>query len=108
MQDNADPQDHEAGEEKDVNADEDDDEENEEEEDSDEDNVQITIDHGKIEEAKSSYQNFGIKQSTRQLPSEKKGKFNVEDFEQPGTIDGVQVQDIELENIEDKPWRKPG
>ena len=39
---------------------------------------------------------------------EKKGKFNVEEFDQLGTINGQPAQDVDLESIEDKPWKKPG
>ena len=51
---------------------------------------------------------FGIKPSSRQIPSERRGRFNVEDFDQVGTIDGTAAHEVDLENIEDKPWRKPG
>lgn len=76
----------------------------------DDDDVEITIDQGKIEEAKTTYQTFGLNKQplTRQPPSEKKGKFSVEDFDQIGTVNGAPAQDVEIENIEDKPWRKPG
>ena len=40
--------------------------------------------------------------------AEKKGKFNVEEFDQLGLINGQPAQDIDLESIEDKPWKKPG
>lgn len=81
-------------------------EEEEEEEDSDEDdNVQIVINQDKIEEAKTK---IGIKPSARQLPSEKKGRFNVEDFDKVGTIDGTPAQEVDLESLEEKPWKKPG
>lgn len=77
--------------------------------DSDDDNVQIVIDQGKIDEAKTSIgQGFGIKPTSRAPPSERKGRFNVEDFDQVGTIDGAAAHEVDLENIEDKPWRKPG
>ena len=84
-----------------------DEEDEEDDEDSDDDNVQIVIDQGKIEEAKTTA-TFGIKPSSRQLPSERRGRFNVEDFDQVGTIDGTTAHEVDLENIEDKPWRKPG
>ena len=81
----------------------------EEEDDSDEDdNLQIIIDQGKIEEAKTSMQTFGITKSARNLLSEKKGKFSVEDFDRVGKIDGAPAQEVDLESLEDKPWRKPG
>ena len=40
--------------------------------------------------------------------AEKKGKFNVEEFDQLGLINGQPAQDVDLESIEDKPWKKPG
>ena len=88
-------------------AEEDEEEEEDDDEDSDDDNVQIVIDQGKIEEAKTTA-TFGIKPSSRQIPSERRGRFNVEDFDQVGTIDGTAAHEVDLENIEDKPWRKPG
>lgn len=36
------------------------------------------------------------------------GKFSIDEFEQIGTINGVQAQDYNLDSLEDKPWRKPG
>jgi len=88
---------------------EDEEEEGEEEEDSDdEDNVDIIINQDKIEEAKTTIQNIGITKTARQLPSEKKGKFNVEDFDKTGLIDGQPAQEVDLEAIDDKPWKKPG
>ena len=84
-------------------------EEGDEEEDSDdEDNVDIIINQDKIEEAKTTIQNIGITKTARQLPSEKKGKFNVEDFDKTGLIDGQPAQEVDLEAIDDKPWKKPG
>jgi len=74
----------------------------------DEDNVQVIINQDKIEEAKTTFQNLGITKTARQIPSEKKGKFNVEDFDKVGTIDGQPAQEIDLEAIDDKPWKKPG
>ena len=40
--------------------------------------------------------------------AEKKGKFYVEEFDQLGTINGIPALDVDLEAIEDKPWKKPG
>ena len=40
--------------------------------------------------------------------AEKKGKFSVEEFDQIGLINGQPAQDVDLESIEDKPWKKPG
>jgi len=82
--------------------------EEEEEDSDDEDNVDIIINQDKIEEAKTTIQNIGITKTARQLPSEKKGKFNVEDFDKTGLIDGQPAQEVDLEAIDDKPWKKPG
>lgn len=38
----------------------------------------------------------------------KSGKFNVEEFEHMGSINGVPAADYNLDTLEDKPWRKPG
>ena len=39
---------------------------------------------------------------------EKKGKFAVEDFDAIGTVNGQTAVEIDMENLEEKPWRKPG
>jgi hypothetical protein len=44
----------------------------------------------------------------RPTPAEKKGKFSVEEFDQIGAINGQAAVDLDLESIEDKPWRQPG
>ncbi|VVC24322.1 Pre-mRNA polyadenylation factor Fip1 [Cinara cedri] len=36
------------------------------------------------------------------------GKFNVEDFESIGTINGVPAHEYSIETTEEKPWLKPG
>lgn len=36
------------------------------------------------------------------------GKFSIEEFEQIGTINGIPAHEYNLDNLEDKPWRKPG
>jgi len=74
----------------------------------DEDNVQVIINQDKIEEAKTTFQNLGIAKTDRQIPIVKKGKFTVEEFDKVGTIDGQPAQEIDLEAIDDKPWKKPG
>lgn len=90
-----------------------------EDEDSDEDDIKITIDHKEIDDAKTSYQTLGLNKPvsmTGRAPgmmgglsvAEKKGKFNVEEFDQLGLINGQPAQDVDLESIEDKPWKKPG
>lgn len=32
----------------------------------------------------------------------------MDDFESVGTINGVAAHEFNLDNLEDKPWRKPG
>ena len=86
-----------------------DEEEEDDDDDSDDDDVQITINKNMIEEAKSSYQTIGLGKGRGGVPAaDKKGKFNVEDFDQPGTINGKEPHEMDMENIEDKPWKKPG
>merc|ERR1712156_866060 len=81
--------------------------EDDSDDDDDDDNVQVIINQDKIEEAKTTLKNLGIPK--RPVPSElKKGKFNVEDFDKVGSIDGQPAQEIDLEAIDDKPWKKPG
>jgi pre-mRNA 3'-end-processing factor FIP1 len=53
-------------------------------------------------------QTFGIGKPVRPAPSEKKGKFSVEEFDQIGLINGQLAVDLDLESLEDKPWRQPG
>ncbi|CAB4055798.1 FIP1L1 [Lepeophtheirus salmonis] len=68
--------------------------EDEEEDDSDDDGFRITIDQNKIEEAKSSYSNasasFGVKNR------------NV------GNINGVPAHELDIDSLDEKPWKKPG
>jgi len=40
--------------------------------------------------------------------SKHQGKFNVEDFESLGTINGVPAHEYSIETTEEKPWLKPG
>lgn len=92
-----------------VELDEEEGEDEEEDDDSDDDDVQITIDQDKIEEAKTSMQTFGLNKQVRpSLPADKKGKFAVEEFDKVGTINGTPAHELELESLDDKPWRKPG
>ena len=91
------------------NDNEDDGDGDDDDEDSDDDGFKITIDKDKIEEAKTSYQTFGLnKPSARPAPTEKKGKFSVDEFDQLGSINGQVSVEYDLESIEDKPWRQPG
>ncbi len=41
-------------------------------------------------------------------PKLQTGKFNIEEFESVGTINGTPAHEFAIESIEDKPWRKPG
>ena len=102
--------------------------------DSDDDGIKVTIDKDKIEAAKTSYQNmqvstylylygvllvftldrFQLKKGQvidlGFVPShkEKKGKFAVEDFDNILTVNGQTAVEVDLESLDDKPWRKPG
>ncbi|XP_071750176.1 uncharacterized protein [Lepeophtheirus salmonis] len=84
--------------------------EDEEEDDSDDDGFRITIDQNKIEEAKSSYSNasasFGVK--NRNVHTEKKGKFSVDELDQVGNINGVPAHELDIDSLDEKPWKKPG
>merc|ERR1719175_189476 len=93
--------------------------EEDEEEDSDsegEDGVNVIIDQKRIEEDKTkTIQSMQIKQSQREggvNKSKKQGTFAVEDFDAIGsiTVNGQTTAAVELdmESLEDKPWRKPG
>ena len=65
--------------------------------DSDDDGFKITIDKDKIEEAKTSYQTFGLsKPVIRPAMAEKKGKFSVEEFDQIGMINGQVEHDSDF------------
>ncbi|CAL8071981.1 unnamed protein product [Orchesella dallaii] len=83
----------------------DDDEDEDSDDDDDDDGVQVTI--GEIKPTAPSP--FGTAPTKRSgPPPDKKGKFSVEDFESPGTINGVPALDFNVDSVEDKPWRKPG
>ncbi|CAO1444054.1 unnamed protein product [Diamesa hyperborea] len=71
--------------------------------DDDEDDINVVI--GDI---KSGTQSYNIK--TQPLDNKKiaGGKFNIEEFESVGTINGTAAHEFQIESIEDKPWRKPG
>jgi len=84
-------------------------------EDSDDDGIRVTIDKDKIEAAKTTYQSMQLKKNsvidlgfTPSHGKEKKGKFAVEDFDNIGTVNGQTAVEVDLENLEEKPWRKPG
>jgi len=82
--------------------------------DSDDDGIQVTIDKDKIEAAKTTYQTMQLKKNSvidlGFVPAhkEKKGKFAVEDFDAIGTVNGQTAVEIDMENLEEKPWKKPG
>merc|ERR1719291_180121 len=82
--------------------------------DSDDDGIQVTIDKDKIEAAKTTYQTMQLKKNSVidlgfvASHKEKKGKFAVEDFDAIGTVNGQTAVEIDMENLEEKPWRKPG
>ena len=90
-----------------VNEDNDDDDDDDEDSD---DDVQITIDQEKIK----TVQKFGglsgvVPGAPFKGPLEKKqGKFNVEEFDKVGQINGQEAHEFDLEAVEDKPWRRPG
>jgi len=82
--------------------------------DSDDDGIKVTIDKDKIEAAKSSYQNMQLKKSNvidlGFVPShkEKKGKFSVEEFDNILTVNGQTAVEVDLDSLDEKPWKKPG
>ncbi|XP_055614030.1 pre-mRNA 3'-end-processing factor FIP1 isoform X2 [Uranotaenia lowii] len=52
-------------------------------------------------------------QTTQAAPGQDKakqpaGKFNIEEFESVGTINGVPAHEFSIDSLEEKPWRKPG
>ena len=78
-----------------------------------------------IEGAQNPYQTIGVGlvgkgrpggvggapgQAGAGLAGEKKGKFNVEDFEQPGQVNGKEPHEMDMEQVaeQEKPWKKPG
>jgi len=89
-------------------------ENDEDDEDSDDDDgIKVTINQEQIEAAKTNYQTMQLKKSTVDsgfVPShkEKKGKFAVEDFDAIGTVNGQPSVEVDLDSLEEKPWRKPG
>ena len=98
----------EADENEEENAANEEEEEEDDEDSDDDDDVCITINQEKIEEAKTNFKTLGASKTTRQILSEKKGKFNVEDFDRVGAIDGTPAHEVDIESLEEKPWRKPG
>lgn len=94
------------------------DKEESDEDDSDDDNIKVfigdasnvTIDDKKTyasgQSASLNVKRGGLIPVTDR--SKQSGKFNVEEFEQMGSINGVPAADYNLDSLEDKPWRKPG
>ena len=39
---------------------------------------------------------------------EKKGKFSVEEFDNILTVNGQTAVEVDLDSLDDKPWKKPG
>lgn len=72
--------------------------------DSDDDDDDINVVIGDIKAGASSY-NVKNAQDKQKLPG---SKFNIEEFETVGSINGQPAFEFAIENIEDKPWRKPG
>lgn len=100
------------------------DEEETDEEDEEEDNVQITI--GDFSKATStsggifntygmSNINLNLNKSGRQFgqnaagtPAGTKASKSSLDIDSVGSYNGMPIYDLNLDNLEDKPWRKPG
>lgn len=68
----------------------------------DDDDINVVI--GDIKAGGTSY-NVKNQQDKQKLPG---SKFNIEEFESVGSINGQPAFEFAIENIEDKPWRKPG
>lgn len=67
----------------------------------DDDDINVVI--GDIKAGGTSY--VKNPQDKQKLPG---SKFNIEEFESVGSINGQPAFEFAIENIEDKPWRKPG
>lgn len=74
-----------------------------EDSDSDDDDDDINVVIGDIKAGGTSY--VKNPQDKQKLPG---SKFNIEEFETVGSINGQPAFEFAIENIEDKPWRKPG
>lgn len=79
------------------------------EDDSDDDDINVVI--GDIKSGPS----YNIKQRGQAMSGapnaagkQPTGKFNIEEFEQVGTISGVPAHEFSIDSLEEKPWRKPG
>ncbi|CAG9771167.1 unnamed protein product [Ceutorhynchus assimilis] len=85
------------------------------EDDSEEDDVNVVIGDIKTSASYPQQQQHSIKRGGLQTTIGDKskqiqqtGKFQVEEFEQIGTINGVPACDYNLDALEEKPWRTPG
>jgi len=67
----------------------------------DDDDINVVI--GDIKSGGTAYNAKG--QDKQKLPG---SKFNMEEFETVGSINGQPAYEFAIESIEDKPWRKPG
>lgn len=45
---------------------------------------------------------------SQEKPKPSAGKFNIEEFESVGTINGVPAHEFSIDSLDEKPWRKPG
>ncbi|XP_021950673.1 pre-mRNA polyadenylation factor FIP1 [Folsomia candida] len=88
--------------------------EDDDDDDDDDDGVQVVIGDTKPSAAAAGQTPFGgtgvgVAGVKRPAPApDKKGKFAVEDFETPGTINGNLALEFSIDGLEEKPWRKPG
>lgn len=71
------------------------------ESDTDDDDINVVI--GDIKSGGTSYA-----KNTQDKQKQPGSKFNIEEFETVGSINGQPAYEFAIENIEDKPWRKPG
>jgi pre-mRNA 3'-end-processing factor FIP1 len=71
--------------------------------DDDDDDINVVI--GDI---KSGGPSAYVKGQTDGKQKQPGSKFNIEEFESVGTINGQPAFEFAVESIEDKPWRKPG
>ncbi|XP_068606926.1 pre-mRNA 3'-end-processing factor FIP1 isoform X2 [Brachionichthys hirsutus] len=80
--------------------------------DDDDDDVRVTI--GDIKTGAPQYIPYGAPpvnlniKSTGSRPYGQGTKLKGVDMDAPGSINGVPVQEVEMESFEEKPWRKPG
>jgi pre-mRNA 3'-end-processing factor FIP1 len=77
-------------------------EEEDSDDDDDDDDINVVI--GDIKSGGTTGYAKGQDQKQKQPGS----KFNIEEFETVGTINGQPAFEYSTESIEDKPWRKPG